>query len=64
MDSSANNSDLNRQLQTLLADLDTHPHGEIITRALQVLFRIADTDTERLNWKILTAIFRGFGTGF
>ena len=64
MDSSANNSDLNRQLQTLLADLDTHPHGEIITRALQVLFRIADTDTERLNWKILTASLEDLEQGF
>lgn len=64
MDSATNPEILDRQLQMLLADLNTHPQGKIIERALQVLVRIAGSDTERLNWKILTASLEDLEQGF
>lgn len=65
MDLSTKNSDiLDRQLDKLLADLSSHPHRKLIQRALRVLLRIADTDTERLDWKILTASIEDLEQGF
>ncbi len=64
MDSSASNSDLAQQLQQLLVDLPNHPQGKLIQRALQVLLRVAQEDTERLNWKILTASLEDLEQGF
>ncbi|MEL7074919.1 MAG: LOG family protein [Cyanobacteria bacterium J06648_1] len=65
MDLSAGNSEmLDDQLQELLAGLSSHPQGKLIKRALQVLLRIAESDTERLNWKILTASLEDLEQGF
>jgi uncharacterized protein (TIGR00730 family) len=65
MDSFASNSKiLDQQLQQLLVDLAGHPQGKLIQRALQVLFRIAGEDTERLDWKILTASLEDLEQGF
>ena len=69
MVSSANSSNrnseiLHQQLQILLANLDNHPHGQIIERALQTLLGIANSDTERLNWKILSASLEDLEQGF
>ena len=64
MDSSVSNSDLAQQLQQLLVVLPNHPQGKLIQRALQVLIRVAEEDTERLNWKILTASLEDLEQGF
>lgn len=65
MNSPASNSDtLDEQLQKLLADLSSHPQEKLIQRALRVLFRIAESDTERLDWKILTASLEDLEQGF
>ena len=65
MDSSNDKlENLNWQLQELLTDLPEHPQGKLIQRALEVLLRIADRDTERLNWKILTASLEDLEQGF
>jgi uncharacterized protein (TIGR00730 family) len=65
MDSSDSNSEiLDRQLQQLLVDLSHHPQSKLIQRALQVILRIAEEDTERLNWKILTASLEDLEEGF
>ena len=52
--SSSNSETLDQQLNELLANLSSHPHQKLIQRALEALLRIAASDTERLNWKILT----------
>ena len=64
MDLSTGNLDLDRQLQELLTDLPHHPQGKLIQRALEVLTRIAQGDTERLNWKILTSSLEDLEQGF
>jgi uncharacterized protein (TIGR00730 family) len=65
MDSFASDSEvLDQQLQQLLKDLAHHPEGKLIQRALEVLLRIAGEDTERLNWKILTASLEDLEQGF
>ena len=65
MDLSAKNPDiLERQLDKLLADLSSHPHRQLIQRALKVLLRVADTDTDRPDWKILTASMEDLEQGF
>ena len=64
MDLSTSNPDLNRQLQELLGDLPNHPQGKLIQRALEVLVKIARSDTERLNWKILTSSLEDLEQGF
>lgn len=55
---------LDQQLQQLLIDLAHHPQSKLIQRALEVLLRIAGEDTERLNWKILTASLEDLEQGF
>ena len=57
-------SDLDRQLQELVKDLASHPQGGLIQRALEVLLRVAEQDTEQLNWKILTASLEDLEQGF
>jgi uncharacterized protein (TIGR00730 family) len=64
MDLSSSNLDLDRQLDELFANLSSHPHRQLIQRALNVLLRIAESDTERLNWKILTASLEDLEQGF
>ena len=61
----ADDSDiLDRNLENLLADLAHHPHGKYIKRALETLARISALDTERLNWKILSASLEDLEQGF
>lgn len=55
---------LDSQLQELVGNLAHHPQGQLIQRALEVLLRIADSDTERLNWKVLTASLEDLEQGF
>ena len=63
--SSPNDSELlNQQLKDLLTSLSNHPHRQLIQRALSVLTRIAEEDTERPNWKILTASIEDLEQGF
>jgi uncharacterized protein (TIGR00730 family) len=65
MNSSASNSGiLEQRLEQLLSNLPDHPQGKMIQRALEVLIRIAGEDTERLNWKILTASLEDLEQGF
>ena len=64
MNSFLNNSNLDRQLDELFANLSSHPHRQMVQRALAVLLRIALSDTERLNWKILTASLEDLEQGF
>ena len=60
----SSNSDLDRQLDELFTNLSAHPHRQMIQRALAVLLRIASSDTEHLNWKILTASLEDLEQGF
>lgn len=62
--SASNSENLNRQLQKLVKDLPQHPQGELIQRALEALLSISGQDTERLNWKILTASLEDLEQGF
>ena len=63
--SSSNDSELlNQQLEKLLADLLTHRDRKYIQRALETILRISASDTERLNWKILTASLEDMEQGF
>lgn len=63
--SSPNDSELlKQQLEELFADLSGHAHHKLIQRALGVLLRIAEQDTERLNWKILTSSLEDLEQGF
>lgn len=55
---------LNQQLSQLLAELHQHPQGKIIERTFNSLLRIAERDTERLNWKILAASVEDLEQGF
>ena len=55
---------LNRQLEQLLANLPEHRDRSLIERALAAIVRIADSDTERLNWKIFTASLEDLERGF
>ncbi len=65
MDLSSSNSEiLDQQLDKLFFDLSSHPHRNLIQRALKVLLRIAESDTERLDWKILTASLEDLEQGF
>lgn len=62
---SINNSDLlNQQLEQLIRDLSNHPHRQLIQRALEALLRISASDTDRLNWKILTSSIEDLEQGF
>lgn len=63
--SSSSDSDLlSQQLESLLANLSIHPDGKYIQRALESILRISALDTERLNWKILTASLEDMEQGF
>ena len=64
MDSPAREENLDGQIQKLLGDISNHPQGKFIQRSLEVLLRIANEDTERLNWKILTASLEDLEQGF
>lgn len=55
---------LHQQLETLLDNLSAHPHRQFIQRALSSLLRIAQSDSERLDWKILTASIEDLEQGF
>ena len=55
---------LKLQLETLLADLSAHPEQKYIQRALEALLRISASDTERLDWKILTSSLEDMEQGF
>lgn len=55
---------LEKQLQELLARLPEHAHQDLIQRALFVLSRISASETDRLNWKILTASLEDLEQGF
>ena len=60
----SDNSDLDRQLDDLFTNLSSHPHRQLVQRALAVLLRIAEADTERLDWKILAASLEDLEQGF
>ena len=65
MDLSSHNSEiLDGQLEELVSNLSGHPHSKPIHRALKVLLRIAQEDTEPLNWKILAASLEDLEQGF
>ena len=62
---SSNNSDLlNQELEQLVSDLTNHPHRKYIQRTLEAILRIAASETERLDWKILTASLEDLEQGF
>ena len=63
--SPSNDSDLlHQQLEQLLTNLQGHRDRELIQRALEAIVRISTTDTERLNWKILTSSLEDLEQGF
>lgn len=55
---------LDQQLEELLTYLPNHDHRQLIERALSVLLRISQSETERLNWKILTSSLEDLEQGF
>lgn len=62
---SANDSDLlPQQLAKLLLELAHHPQQKYIKRALEAIVRISALDTERLDWKILSASLEDLEQGF
>ena len=62
---SSDNSDLlARQLEKLLQELAEHSQQKYIRRALESILRISALDTERLNWKILSASLEDLEQGF
>ncbi|MEL6496542.1 MAG: cytochrome D ubiquinol oxidase subunit II, partial [Cyanobacteria bacterium J06623_7] len=64
MSSSAREENIEQQMQGLLGSLASHPQSQLIERSLAALSRIAGADTERLNWKILTASLEDLEQGF
>ena len=62
--SSSNTKISDQQLEELFANLSENPHRQLIKRALGVLSRISNSDTERLDWKILTASLEDLEQGF
>ncbi|MEM7594803.1 MAG: LOG family protein [Cyanobacteria bacterium P01_A01_bin.83] len=64
MDSSKKLDRLEKQLDELLTNLPDHNHSQLIERALSALLRIAESETERLNWKILTSSLEDLEQGF
>jgi hypothetical protein len=57
-------SELNHQLEALLENLPHHQHRQLIERALATLVSIASQETDRLDWKILTASLEDLAKGF
>ncbi|WP_036483701.1 LOG family protein [Myxosarcina sp. GI1] len=55
---------LTQEIGELLGSLGEHKNKQWIERALAVLVRIAKEDTERLDWKILTASLEDLEQGF
>jgi uncharacterized protein (TIGR00730 family) len=53
-------ADLNR----LLGELPQSPHGDVILQALSTLVKIADSDVERLDWKILNGALQDMAKAF
>jgi hypothetical protein len=55
---------LKTELLELIDRLPDNQHGQLIGRALTTLVRMASTDLERLDWKILTASCEDLENGF
>ncbi|MGV2831025.1 LOG family protein [Myxosarcina sp. GI1(2024)] len=55
---------LSQEIKELLDSLGKHKNKQWIERALSVLVRLAREDTERLDWKILTASLEDLEQGF
>lgn len=55
---------LDKDTTELLQSILAHKHNKLIQRALDVLFKLAAEDTERLDWKILTASLEDLEQGF
>ena len=52
-----------QRLEQLLANTE-HPHHSLIQKALGVLLNIAESDTELLNWKIMSSALEDLEQGF
>ncbi len=55
---------IGKDLDSLIDSLSTHQHGKLIERALTVLVNLADGESDRLDWKILTASLEDLQQGF
>ncbi|MGF1541436.1 MAG: LOG family protein [Pleurocapsa sp.] len=55
---------ISTDLTKLIDSLSTHQHGQLIERALAVLINLAETKSDRLDWKILTAALEDLEQGF
>lgn len=58
------NSNFPEDLLELVEQVESHPHGKWIQRALSVLTRVAGEEIDRLDWKILTAAIEDMEKGF
>lgn len=57
-------SSFNRDIAAKVAQLSNHPNQKLIQRALDVITRMSETESERLDWKILTASLEDLEKGF
>ena len=66
LSASQSNGDLrlDKSINELLSSLSAHKHNRLIQRAIEVLAKLAEEDTERLDWKILTASLEDLERGF
>ncbi len=63
--SSSNNfTPISKELTKSLDGLSNHQHGKLIERALTVLINLAEGESDRLDWKILTAALEDLEQGF
>lgn len=58
------NSLLNEDILRVIEGLSTQENHDLIQRALTVLIRIAESETDRLDWKILTSSLEDLEQGF
>jgi uncharacterized protein (TIGR00730 family) len=57
-------SSLQARLDRTIANLENHPEAKSIRRSLAAIVSLAETDTERLDWKILSAAIDDMQRGF
>jgi uncharacterized protein (TIGR00730 family) len=60
---SSSSDDLTKAIESI-DSLSTHQHGKYIKRALAVLIDLAEGESDRLDWKILTAALEDLQQGF
>jgi uncharacterized protein (TIGR00730 family) len=52
------------QLTDLVKQMPNHPHRQLIVRAIGAIAKVANTEVDRLDWKILAATIQDIEKGF